>query len=165
MRESLEAAGLKTRTQVRRALRQQTNVKQAKDVNDRTRSYSSGELSYTIAGEGKPLPMERINSLSVTSGPGGGVSAAPWNVLRQFQRSFVLNGKYVARLGNSRMPLRRLYGPSMAKELVKDQSLIAFESFGLPELGRVLICGRPARCKRFFEEHWHVVGCCHLSGL
>jgi hypothetical protein len=34
-----------------------------------------------------------------------------------------------------------------------------------PSQKHVLICGRPAKCKRFFEEGWHIVGCCHLSGL
>lgn len=27
------------------------------------------------------------------------------------------------------------------------------------------ICGRPFGCKRYFRVCWHVVGCCHLSGL
>src|SRR5215472_16441697 len=139
MRESLTAAGMKTRTQVRRALKEQTNVKAAKDVNERTRSYlNSGALEYVIEGNSRALPIDRIGNLSVTTGPGGGVSAAPWDVLRQFQRSFVLHGHYVARLGHDRMPLRRLYGPSIAKEMVKDESLIAFTRYGLPELTKQL---------------------------
>src|SRR5215471_580734 len=30
-------------------------------------------------------------------------------------------------------------------------------------LGRVLICGRPARCKRFFEENWQDAAICPAS--
>lgn len=135
LRQALRKAGDKTRTQVRRALRLQTNVKAAKDVNDRTRGFLvSGELIYRITAERKALPIERVRGLSVVAGPGGGVQAAPWNVLRQFQRSFVEHGRYVARLGPARYPLRRLYGPSIAKELVKDQSLAVFERTALPEL-------------------------------
>src|SRR4029077_17590358 len=57
-------------------------------------------------------------------------------------------------------------GYASAIGLCKDSCLIAKERCSISrQLGRVLICGRPAKCKRFFEEGWHVVGCCHLSGL
>jgi hypothetical protein len=145
LREALSAAGGKTRTQVRRALREQANVKAAKDINDRTRSYLvAGQLAYRIVGERKALPIDRVKGLAVTTGPGGGVLAAPWQVLRQFQRSFIENGKYMARLGPDRFPIRKLYGPSIAKELVKGQSLAAFHAAALPEL-RTQVISRLAR--------------------
>ena len=55
----------------------------------------------------------------------------------------------------------KVFDECIWRSLVSSDEIIAKDF----ELGRGLICGRPARCKRFFEEHWHVVGCCHLSGL
>ena len=63
--------------------------------------------------------------------------------------------------------LRGINGRAMAAPQVRDRHRAGFGRFvqtGI-RLGREPICGRPARCKRFFEELWHVVGCCHLSGL
>ena len=135
LREALSAAGGKARTQVRRALREQTNVKAASDVNVRTRSFMNGSaLEYKIEGINKALPIDRVKGLEVQTGQGGGVSAAPWNAPRQFQRSFVLDGKYVARTGPDRFPLRRLWGPSIMKELVKGESKDTFERYATAEL-------------------------------
>src|ERR1035437_2838395 len=139
LREALSAAGGKTRTQVRRALREQTNIKAAKDINDRTRSLlDAGQLEYQIIADSKALPIDRVKGLSATVGPGGGISAAPWQVMRQFQRSFVIQAgdglKYVARTSDKRFPIRRLYGPSVMKELTKDQSREIFETYAIVEL-------------------------------
>lgn len=140
LREALMAAGGKTRTQVRRALREQTNVKAAKDINDRTHSFMvSGELAYRIEASNKALPIDRVKGLGTTSGPGGGVSAAPWNEMRQFKRSFVLNGRFLARLGHEKFPIRALFGPSVYKELTKDQSKETFETYAVAELERQVV--------------------------
>ena len=58
-------------------------------------------------------------------------------------------------------------GPFLRLGIGTQSSMLAIVGGGHPEVyGAVFtICGRPARCKRFFEELWHVVGCCHLSGL
>lgn len=130
-RESLRGAGDKTRTQVRRALREQMGVKTARVVTRSTRSYvTGGGLVYVIEGRGKGLPIEEFKGLRVTS---KGVRAAPWNVMRLFKRSFA-NGGYRARLGAERFPVRRLYGPSPAKEIVKDRSVEVFEETAPREL-------------------------------
>jgi len=140
LQEALSAAGGKTRTQVRRALREQTNVKAAKDINDRTHSAGPGvlgKLEYRIEGLNKVLKLDRVKGLTVKTGPGGGVSAAPWQVMRQFQRSFVImkDGapRYVARLPE-KGGMRTLFGPSVAKELTKDQSRETFETYAAAEL-------------------------------
>jgi hypothetical protein len=140
LREALMAAGGKTRTQVRRALREQTNVKSAKDINDRTHSFMvAGELAYRIEAINKALPIDRVKGLEVITGPGGGVAAAPWNERRQFARSFMVNGRYLMRLGHERFPVRGMFGPSVMKEMVKDQSREAFETVGAAELERQVL--------------------------
>jgi hypothetical protein len=140
LREALNAAGGKTRTQVRRALREQTNVKAAKDINDRTKSFIvAGELAYRIEAINKALPIDRVKGLTVQMGAGGGVYAAPWGVGREFKRSFVVNGRYLARLGHERFPVRALFGPSVMKELTKDQSRETFETFAVAELERQVV--------------------------
>lgn len=123
LKEGLYEGGDKVRTRVRRALRVQTNVTKAASINTRVLSVRAG-LSYIIKGEGKGIPIKEfpVNA-------SGSVTAAPWGVSRTFKRSFVkVGGSFVARLTSKRFPLRKLYGPSVAKEIVKDQSLEAFEA-------------------------------------
>ena len=60
---------------------------------------------------------------------GKGVSAAPWNKRRIFAHSFIVpkfNRAYV-RTSKSRLPIRGLYGPNLARELVKDSSAAAWQ--------------------------------------
>lgn len=61
---------------------------------------------------------------------GGPVTASPWGVAHTFERSFVTSkrGLLRARRGKSREPIRALFGPSPAKEIVKDQALATFEA-------------------------------------
>ncbi|MBZ0230305.1 MAG: hypothetical protein K8F58_17895 [Bauldia sp.] len=134
MRETLRASGDKTRTQVRRALKDQTGVKAYGTITRYTRSYvHEGGLAYSVEGVGRGLPIDYF-PVRVT---GRGVSASPWRVVHNFKRSFA-NGGYFARLGPSRFPIRRLYGPSIAKEIVKDQALAAFLDAGPREVARIL---------------------------
>lgn len=135
IRETLMAAGGKTRTRVRRALRQQMGTKRIGVINRNTRSYlSDGGRAYVIEGRGKGLPIEEFKGLRVLR---RGVRAAPWNVARVFKRSFA-NGGFRARLTRRRFPVRRLYGPSIAKEIVKDDALDAFLETGPREVAMIL---------------------------
>jgi hypothetical protein len=122
LENGLSDGGDKVRTKVRKALKTQTNVKKYGTITSRVQGARRG-LSYVITGEGKGLPIDEFP----VSAPGS-VSASPWGVMRKFKRSFVRAGKFVARLSSKRFPVRRLYGPSIAKEIVKDQSLAAFEA-------------------------------------
>jgi hypothetical protein len=136
MRQTLSGAGDKTRTAVRRALRDQMGVKRYGTIVAHTRSYMhSGGLAYSFEGSGKGLPIEEF---PVRAGAGG-VVASPWRVSRLFKRSFVkAGGGYRARLGRSRFPIRKLYGPAPAKEVVKDEALATFLRVGPAEVARIL---------------------------
>ena len=135
IREGLNQGGDKVSTDVRKALWKQTGLSKYASVLRRTRTIKatdagSGSFTYVIAATGKGIPIKEFK-VSVRKGPGGGVNAAPWNVPRQFQRSFALaSGGYRARLPGGRTvsyvgkdgkahrgyALRSLYGPSIAKE-------------------------------------------------
>lgn len=120
--ESLRRGGEKTRTQWRRAIREQGAWKTQGSVNSRTRSYRDGPFAYTLEARGKGEPIIYYKGLGVTS---KGVRSGVWNASRVFQRSF-LNGGYRARLTKDRFPVRTLKGPSVAKEAIKDQALQTF---------------------------------------
>lgn len=122
LREGLYEGGDKVRTRVRRALKVQTNVKAYGTVVSHVPSVRAG-LSYIIKGEGKGLPIQ----LFPVSAPGS-VVASPWGVEHTFKRSFHNRMGYMARLSSKRFPIRKLFGPSIAKELVKDRSAEAFEA-------------------------------------
>ena len=169
MRESLMAAGLKTRTQVRRALKEQMGTRTSKAITSHTRSYShEGGLAYSIEGNGKGLPItefpvkvSRSKKIAARWTPrdhwrvqkregsgrfgtivdpvGAGVSASPWGKSRAFDRSFVhpTKGPVMIRVAGKRA-VRKLFGPSVAKEIDQGQSLAAFEATGIRELARIL---------------------------
>ncbi|CAH1657098.1 conserved hypothetical protein [Hyphomicrobiales bacterium] len=123
MREGLQEGGKKTLTQVRRALRTQTGVKAYRAILERTHGSMAGDLAYVIRGEGKGMPIGNFR-VGVNS---KGVLAFPWGTAHQFKRSFAVGGRYRARTTSARFPIRALYGPSVAKEIVKDQSEQTFE--------------------------------------
>jgi hypothetical protein len=122
VQEGLTEGGDKVRTKVRKALKTQTNPLKYATITSRVDGLRAG-MSYIIKAKGKGLPIEEFPH----SAPGA-VTASPWGVARTFKRSFVkAGGALMARLSRSRFPIRKLFGPSLRKELVKDQSLAAFE--------------------------------------
>jgi hypothetical protein len=122
VQDGLTEGGDKVRTKVRKALKAQTNPIKYATITSRVDGKRNG-FSYFIEAKGGGLPIKEFPH----SAPGS-VSASPWGVARTFKRSFVkAGGALVARLTRKRFPVRKLYGPSLSKELVKDQSLAAFE--------------------------------------
>jgi hypothetical protein len=123
LQEGLGDGGDKVRTKVRKAMRAQTNPLKYETITSRVSGSRFG-LAYIIKGDGKATPI----NLFPHSAPGA-VTAAPWGVSRTFKRSFVRpdTGALSARTTSKRFPVRKLYGPNMAKEVVKGQSLAAFE--------------------------------------
>ncbi|WP_316173561.1 MULTISPECIES: hypothetical protein [unclassified Bradyrhizobium] len=123
LQEGLSDGGDKVRTKVRKAMRAQTNPLKYETITSRVDGKRFG-LAYIIKGDGKKTPIALFPH-SVA----GAVTAAPWGVSRTFKRSFVRpdTGALSARTTSKRFPVRKLYGPNMAKEVVKGQSLAAFE--------------------------------------
>ncbi len=127
----LNEGGDKVRTQVQHALQRQTGLVMYRSVTSRVHTIRAypGKLDYQIIAKGKPaIPIKEFRA---RLGPRG-VVAFPWAKEHDFKRSFVgkgrVSGGFLARLGKERFPVRRLFGPSLAKELDKGESAQAFNS-------------------------------------
>ena len=165
LHDSVRAAGDKTRTVVRKSLHQQMGTKRYGTIVAATRSFIPGPMTYVIEGRGKGLPIiefpvrgsrakgrtwrDQPRDAAGRFGPLppsviGFVTARPWRVAHNFKRSFVAaDGTYKARLPGSTRT-RKLFGPSVAKEIVKDATLAAFETTAPREM-EVQIVRRLAR--------------------
>ena len=118
----LNDGGAKVRTQFQRALKQQTNVLDLKSISKRVQTIKAGpgSLSFILKVTGKGLPIREF-PVQLTL---RGVDAETWGVDHLFARSFGIPGTsgvggFRARVGNSRYRIRRLYGPSLPKEVSK----------------------------------------------
>lgn len=166
LKEALNAGGDKTRTVIRKTLRQQMNTRTQGVVNKAVPSKRSGaDLIYVIKGTGKGLPIKefptrfsrsskirnrwsrrdhwkvqprmrggRFGAIPATLDEKSEVSSTVWNAQHVFKRSFMGDDG----IGRARLrpqlwkdtakkgQIRRLYGASPAKEIIKDQSLESF---------------------------------------
>lgn len=124
---ALNSEGGKVRTKVRTALRIQTGAKAgliARATNSRRASLS--DLRYVIEAKGDHLGLSHFAPRQF----GYGVRAKPWGKSRRFEGAFLidsLGGNAFVREGSSRFPIRKMFGPAIPKEMVKDASLKAFE--------------------------------------
>ncbi len=125
--QGLNEGGDKVRTQVMRTLWKQTGLTKYASVTSRIRTARAhdGALTYQIVAPGMPpIPITEW-PVKVISGPGGGVDAKTWGVDHLFKRSFQeADGALRARTTAKRFPIRKLYGPSLAKELVSEKGTV-----------------------------------------
>ena len=124
---ALNHEGDKGRTQVKRVLVKQTGIKYSA-VNKAMATVRStpATLTYTLKARGDETNIAWFNGVQRCKG----VSAAPWNKRRIFARSFIVPrfGHAFIRTSKKRLPMRQLYGPNLARELVKDSSEGAWRS-------------------------------------
>ncbi len=131
---ALNHTGDKTRTQVARALARQTGAKYGV-IRGALASFRAGAggLVYKIVAKGAFMSLKEFGARQTRSG----VSAAPWNKRRIFPHTFIvatLGGHVFERTSKERFPIRKLWGPAIPREMVKDQSKSAFESTVAHEL-------------------------------
>ena len=119
--------GRKALTAVRRALVTQTSIPRPVVVAGVTpRPATRDTLSYAIVASGRRLPLKLFRPKQTASG----VTARVWGGQQDFRSAFIvasLGSHVFRRIGRPRLPITKLYGPSLADELVKDQSRAAFE--------------------------------------
>ena len=125
---ALNREGDKIRTRVRRALRQQTGAK-ASLINRETRSIRSSfsNLTYTIEARGDYLGLSHFSPRQF----GYGVRAKPWGRWQRFDGAFLvgsLSNNAFVREGRARLPIRKMFGPAIPKEMLKDATRDAFEA-------------------------------------
>ena len=124
---ALNKEGDKIRTKVRRALRHQTGIK-AGVIRSQTKTIpaTKARLSYKIVATGDHMSLAHFGAKQFSYG----VRARPWGRSQQFKSAFIvdqLKGEVFIRKSKVRLPIRRLYGPSTPKELIKGASLRTFE--------------------------------------
>lgn len=140
-RRGINHTGDKARTQVRRALAEQTGLKQ-RDLKkygafDSERA-NYRRLSYTITSKGSAVPLKVFGAKQFS----WGVTAKPWGVSRRFKGTFIFagtptSGKFVGgghvfhRRTSASLPIERMFGPSVPTEMVQGASKKAFQDAAL----------------------------------
>ncbi len=137
MARVLNHEGDKGRTQIKRYLAQTTGMKPSMiNVGFRTRRASAWNLDYEFSQRGSET---NLNMFRAKQGARG-VSAAPWNVRRVFPSTFTIpryGNKVFKRLTENRFPLKPLFGPNLAREIVKGAPRDAYEAIPLRLAARV----------------------------
>lgn len=137
---ALNHEGDKRRTQVQRSLAKAAGVKYrdvAKAI--KTIRAKSGSLEYRLIVSGAETNLAAFGARQTKLG----VSAAPWGVRRVFKSTFIIRkygGKVYKRTGEAsrptqrklmdygqrnlgRLPIRQVYGPNLAREVVKGKPI------------------------------------------
>jgi hypothetical protein len=133
----LNREGRKTYTQVKRALRAQTSIRIGIiSAGTRFRPAFSQTLTTVIEGSGRELSLKLFGPKQNAAG----TTALVWGARKMHKSAFMgprpgaiarsLGGHVWHRTGSSRMPIEMLYGPSIPKEMVKDETAETFLSSG-----------------------------------
>lgn len=123
---ALNKEGRKSFTQLRRALAQQSSIPRAA-VNAATRfkSATRATMSTVTSGTGRHLPLSLFGAKQFAYG----VRAKIWGKAQNFRSAFVVkrydNGVF-KRTSKARFPIEQLWGPSIAKEMLRDQAYAAW---------------------------------------
>ena len=141
MADGLNEGGDLQRTKVRRDLKDQTGVSRYGAIVKRTgaKRAGPGSLEYQIRGERGGMPVKEF---PVKARVGAPVTATLWNVAHNFgPRSFKSSrrGLLKRRVGAARMPIEGFNGPSVAKEIVKDQTAAHFTATAGPTVERAVL--------------------------
>lgn len=142
---ALRHEGRKAFTATKRALRKQTSIrsatvgKQVKFIGPR-----GDNLTAEVRATGEHLGIAHFKPKQFSYG----VRAKVWGRQQRYPHAFIVNtlsGNVFVREGSGRLPIRKLWGPSIPREIVKDASIKAFESKltdvnqrAMHELSRVL---------------------------
>jgi len=129
----LNEGGDKVRTQVQRALKTDTGVIKYASITSHMKDSGRGwaraapdRLTYQIVATGKGLPIKDFP----VKNTGKAIDAKTWGVDHVFKRSFGIVGRGVegfrARTTSKRFPMRKLYGPSLPKELTQGEVVKVF---------------------------------------
>lgn len=136
LRRAINHTGDKTRTQVMRALAHEIGASQTiirKYGGVRARRASAGLLEYAIISRGGPIPLKHFRARQTKRG----VTASPWRNRKTYKSAFIvasLGGHVFWRKGSRRLPIERVAGPNVPKELVKTYVHGVFERIVIREL-------------------------------
>lgn len=119
-----------TRKQISRALARQSSIK-SPIVNERVKlkKATANNLQTVFYGHGSGIRLDKFTASRFKAG----VKATIWAQKRlvpasEPSRGFKHKGRFLMRTTKARLPIKGLFGPSIGKELPKDQSLEAFNA-------------------------------------
>ena len=124
---ALNKEGRKSFTQLRRSLAQQSSIPRgAVNAATRFQSATRATMSTVTSGTGRHLPLLFFGPKQFSYG----VRAKIWGRAQTFRSAFVVkrygNGVF-KRTSRARIPIEQLWGPSIAKELLRDQAYAAWQ--------------------------------------
>lgn len=134
---ALNRGGDQGRTQVKRSLVAQTGIKYGlinKAV--KTSRAQPNRLVYTLTASGRETNLSLFSSRQSAKG----VIASPWGKRHVFKSAFIIpgyDGKVFKREGSGRGPIAPLFGPNIAREIVKDQPPIKWQQAAVFVMDRV----------------------------
>ena len=117
----LNHVGGTARTKVKSTLAKQMGLP-AGTVDARliTKRAYPGNQSFEITAAGRPIPLAEFDARQTRRG----VSARPWGQRRVFPGTFIvekLGGQVFRRVGRARLPIVKLWGPSIPREMLRDE--------------------------------------------
>lgn len=86
-----------------------------------------GQPVYRIIAKSGAMSLKEFDAKQTAEG----VVASPWGRRRVFRHAFILRklgGHVFIRKGKARLPIKKLYGPVLANEMVRDKSLQEFNA-------------------------------------
>jgi hypothetical protein len=118
---ALNHEGDKGRTEVKRSLVKVTGIQYGKiNKNMKIIRANKNSLQYKLEQRGEET---NISDFGAKQGAKG-VSAKPWNQRRVFPGTFMIKkygGKTFTRTSKERFPIEGVYGPNLAREIVKGE--------------------------------------------
>lgn len=138
MGRALNYEGAKVFTSVRRAVREQSSIPTWvvwRAMRSRKASTKmGGSLEFAIIGRGRELSLRHFGPRQLAAG----TRAKVWGRLQMYHEAFMgprpgmvsvkLGGHVFTRTTSKRFPIKRLSGPSVPREMVRDQSRAVFEA-------------------------------------
>lgn len=134
---ALNRGGDQGRTQVKRSLVSQTGIKYGM-INKAVKTVRAhpNKLEYSLIADGTETNLNLFNARQGKKG----VSASPWKKRRVFKSTFIIpqyGGRVFKREGAERGPLEPLFGPNIAREIVKDKTGDAWRAVAPLVMNRV----------------------------
>ena len=124
---ALNKEGRKSFTQMRSALSQQSSIPRgAVNAAMRFRNANRATLSTETSGSGRSLPLSFFGAKQFTYG----ARAKIWGKAQTFRSAFVVKrygGGVFKRTSKARFPIEQLWGPSVPKEMLRDQAYEAWK--------------------------------------
>ena len=135
---ALNHEGRKSFTAVKRALRKQTDIPPFMITASMAfRSSSKHHLRTIISGTGKELPLRLFKPSQFSYG----VRARVWGKRQTYRAAFIIakyGGNVFHRTSRKRFPIERMFGPSIPKEMVRDETLETCEQSGNAIMDRAM---------------------------